>query len=438
MKKVNNSVVNDELRSADECLPRSGLPNFFAKCQDGASVRIAYFGGSITGQEGWRVQSLELFRRLYPESEFEEINAAIGGTGSQLGVYRLGHDVLAHKPDLLFVEFATNDGGRGDTEYMEGIVRGTWETLPECDICFVYTVAGEKAQKSLEGGRLYVAASAHERVADHYAIPSIHMGLEAARLAAAGKLEWKAPNARVEHVAGAELDKASGAAVNENGKIPFANDGVHPYLDTGHRLYTAAIERSIPKLDAVSGAVCKRNSLVEPLSDGYIRSVTAVDAGSLELSSDWARVDNPAELFGDKCEGYINKFVPSVWKAGPDSSMAFRFKGRSIMIYTIVGPGVGFIEYEVDGVKQKVNLFDPYSGYWRLFCFFPTENLDASRVHSLSIRVLADRVEKRAIVASVGREEGYDECPSVFIPTDFYIGGICIENGNIILPVIPE
>ncbi len=129
------------LVAAKECRPRGGVPNFLARARTpGAVVKVAYLGGSITEQPGWRPKSLAYFQRTYPAANFTEINAAIGGTGSDLGVYRLKHDVLDGKPDLLFVEFATNDGGAPSLQIqkcMEGIVRQTWKSLPECDICFV-------------------------------------------------------------------------------------------------------------------------------------------------------------------------------------------------------------------------------------------------------------------------------------------------------------
>ena len=37
------------------------------------------------------------------------------------------------------------------------------------------------------------AASAMEKVADHYGIPTIHFGLEVSRLSQDGKLLWKSP-----------------------------------------------------------------------------------------------------------------------------------------------------------------------------------------------------------------------------------------------------
>src|SRR5689334_16018215 len=99
------------LVEAKECTPRAGLPNFFAKLEAGAEVRIGYLGGSITAQEGWRPKTLAHFQKTYPKAKITQINAAIGGTGSDLGVFRVRQDVLEKKPDLLFVEFAVNDGG---------------------------------------------------------------------------------------------------------------------------------------------------------------------------------------------------------------------------------------------------------------------------------------------------------------------------------------
>ena len=115
-----------EPRTSEPYAIRGGLPNFYRKLHDGKDVRIAYFGGSITAQNGWRVQSLDYFRKLFQNAEISQINAAIGGTGSDLGVFRLDADVLAHKPDLVFVEFAVNDAGARPLNIrrsMEGIVR---------------------------------------------------------------------------------------------------------------------------------------------------------------------------------------------------------------------------------------------------------------------------------------------------------------------------
>ena len=84
---------------------RDGLGNVIVKLERGATVRIAYFGGSITAARGWRPGTLAWFRKGWPGAKIEEINAAIGGTGSDLGAFRCGRDVLAGRPDLVFIEF---------------------------------------------------------------------------------------------------------------------------------------------------------------------------------------------------------------------------------------------------------------------------------------------------------------------------------------------
>ncbi len=77
----------------------------------------AFLGGSLT----WGAQATDplktsyraiVARNLserYPEADFNFVDAAIGGTGSQLGAFRLQRDVLAYEPDLAFLDFTVND-----------------------------------------------------------------------------------------------------------------------------------------------------------------------------------------------------------------------------------------------------------------------------------------------------------------------------------------
>ena len=173
------------VREAIECSVRGGLPHFFKKIKQREGIKLAYLGGSITEQEGWRVKSLDYFKKTYPNCKFSVINAAIGGTGSNLGVLRIEHDVLSQNPDLLFVEFAVNDSRFEPIEIVksvEGIVRKTWKLCPQCDNCFVYTFADLPLFDSLKVGKLNQSAAVMEVIADYYGIPSIHLGLEAIRL----------------------------------------------------------------------------------------------------------------------------------------------------------------------------------------------------------------------------------------------------------------
>ena len=68
-----------------------------------------------------------MLRVKYPQARWNFIDAAIGGTGSMLGIYRLERDVLAYKPDLVFLDFTLNDNAKTtDDEALaayEGILR---------------------------------------------------------------------------------------------------------------------------------------------------------------------------------------------------------------------------------------------------------------------------------------------------------------------------
>ena len=57
----------------------------------------------------YRGLMMDYLRQRYPKAPFTFHDAAIGGTGSQLGLFRLDRDVLAYRPDLVFYDFTAND-----------------------------------------------------------------------------------------------------------------------------------------------------------------------------------------------------------------------------------------------------------------------------------------------------------------------------------------
>ena len=239
------------LVEAELVRPRDGLGNVLAKLRDGQVVNIAYLGGSITAAAGWRVKTREWFAGEFPNSKVNEIHAAIGGTGSDLGVFRVHRDALRHQPDLLFVEFAVNDGGATPEriwQAMEGIVRQTWAANPRTDICFVYTYR-VGYESDLRKGLCPRAASAMEMLADHYGIASINFALKIVELEAAGKLVFQSDQP------------------TEPGVVQFSKDGVHP-LDGGHQIYADIVAGAVRQMrdskpidhrSKLSASVCRRS-----------------------------------------------------------------------------------------------------------------------------------------------------------------------------------
>ena len=398
------------LVDAQEVRARGGLPNFFLKAQTtGAELKIGYLGGSITAQNGWRVQTLAHFKKAYPQSTFSEINAAIGGTGSGLGVFRVQQDVLSKGPDLLFVEFAVNDGGadpRDIIRWMEGIVRQTWKANPKTDICFVYTLTEALSAPMLEG-KLQRSASAMEKVADFYGIPTITLGMEVAKLAKAGKLAWRAPLPKTD---------AEKAALGD--KFVFAPDSVHPHESTGHVLYTQAIVRSLPALAIANHAPTPHVAglALDPANWEHAKIVPITAA---KLSEGLAPADMATDAFA---KGW--KRLPAmVHLTKPGQSLEFKFKGTHCEVYDVIGPAGGKVAVTLDGGKPAVvQRIDAYCTYARLSTFVVGRNLPDA-VHSVRLELLADPIDKAAVLA---KNKNKIDKPERFAPLEFHPGALLL------------
>jgi lysophospholipase L1-like esterase len=399
------------LAEAQEVRARGGLPNFFRKAQTtGAEVKIGYLGGSITAQKGWRVLTLEYFKKAYPQASFAEINAAIGGTGSDLGVFRVQQDVLSKGPDLLFVEFAVNDGGADPQRIiraMEGIVRQTWKANSQTDICFVYTLTESLSPPMLEG-KLQRSASAMEKVADFYGIPSITLGMEVAKLAKAGKLVWRAPLPKT------DADKA---ALGD--KFVFAADGTHPHDSTGQVLYTQAIIRSLPALAIANHAPTAHVTHLALDPANYERA-RLVPITAAKLSEGLVPADMKK---ADYAKAWANRLPAMVRLDKPGQSLEFKFQGTHCAVYDVVGPAGGMVAVTLDGKAPKtIPRIDAYCTYARLSTFVVGTDLPEG-VHTVRLELLADPIDKAAVLA---KNKNKIDKPERFAPLEFTPGGLLI------------
>ncbi|NLO09649.1 MAG: SGNH/GDSL hydrolase family protein [Clostridiales bacterium] len=93
------------------------------KAKRGEEVTIGYIGGSITesfnassAEKGYAYLSYLYFKEAYGLADMDNvkyINAGMSGTPSTLGMIRYDRDIIGYaegSPDILFVEFAVNDG----------------------------------------------------------------------------------------------------------------------------------------------------------------------------------------------------------------------------------------------------------------------------------------------------------------------------------------
>ncbi len=95
--------------------------DFHARAVNREPLNVVFFGGSVTWganasdpqRTSYRGRMMTWLREKYPHTPITFHDAAIGGTGSQLGIHRLGRDVLSCAPDLVFLDFTVNDNAEG-------------------------------------------------------------------------------------------------------------------------------------------------------------------------------------------------------------------------------------------------------------------------------------------------------------------------------------
>ena len=129
--------INQEENDGDmisRALVRTGNTNRIKKvierARNGEKLKFGYIGGSIT--EGSSAGSQKCYATLSSAGfgekfgcEVECINAGISGTPSILGNVRVQRDILDHKPDVIFLEFAVNDS----SNEADMLSRGSYESL---------------------------------------------------------------------------------------------------------------------------------------------------------------------------------------------------------------------------------------------------------------------------------------------------------------------
>ena len=352
-----------------EVVLRDGLGGFIEKSTSGAPVTVAYLGGSITEMNGWRNLTTEWLRKEFPKAQVKEVAAAIGGTGSDLGVFRVGHDALRHDPDLLFVEFATNDHGRSAEaiiRQLEGIVRQAWAKNAKTDIVFVYTIT-ERAVPEYAKGGTQPTVEAMEKVAAHYGIPSVDFGyrvmneLNAGRLVMSMKeIETAVPKETPER------DKVLAEKLAKEGKILFAKDGVHPAMP-GHGLYLKSVQSLFAKAKGVKEADHAAKLAAKPLDAQNLEQAKMVPIVPAMLKGEW---EKSPEM--NKNARFVSR-MDEIWETKtPGSKLVFAFNGTQCRIYDLLGPDGGQVWVTVDGKRSANPLarFDSYCTYHRMATLF--------------------------------------------------------------------
>ncbi len=332
------------------------------------ALRIAYFGGSITeggGEYGWRSLTTKWFESLYTSPLITALHATIGGTRTDLGVYRCGKDVIAHSPDLTFIEFAVNDSTTNSEQLSrttEAIVRKLLLSNPRMDIIFVFTIT-KHLHDQLKQGIPFYSRDRHALIAKHYGLSTIDMGTPLAAAVDAADGDW----------------------------LQFTKDTVHPHK-AGYAVMTPVMLDALSiLLDASVPDQLAAHTIPEPLYDNLPMSARFLDA--LPFADGYAQPDTSREyswtrLYMNLCNRYPTLIGAN--KIGAELTVPFNISlnNSPLGVYWMMASDSGDIDYRIDDGEWKH--FSSYDEYCLRFAranfHILAYNLPAGH-HTLTLRV---------------------------------------------------
>ena len=349
--------------------PRNGLANSRAVFAATGRARVAFLGGSITHNPGWRELVCEWLQQRWPEVAFDFVAAGIPSMGSPPGAFRIERDVFARgKVDLLFEEAAVNDStnGHADVEQlraMEGIVRHARAHNPAIDIVLLHFADPDKLA-SYDRGETPAVIRNHERVAAHYRLPSLDLAREVHDRIDRGEFTWAAD---------------------------FVDLHPSPF---GQRLYAASITRLL----AAAWASTDANPTMQPAPLPAPLDAWCYDRGRLlppaaaTPGDGFALVERWQNTIGGGTRaGFVD--VPMLVGERPGAQFTLACRGRAVGLFVAAGPDAGSLEFCIDdGAWRSVDLFTPWSAGLHLpWLYVLDAELDPAREHRLTVRIAEAR-----------------------------------------------
>ncbi len=319
----NSYPVRPMLPSAGYIRVNGGLEKSLEKFKTRKKGTVAFLGGSITHNPGWRTKTISYLQERFPETKFDFISAGIPSLGSTPHAFRFGRDVLSHGvPDLLFLESAVNDRGNGFSEKaqiraLEGICRQARTANPDMDIVLM-AFADPHKNADWNAGREPVEVSVHERVARHYDLPYIDLAREVYDKIKAGEFSWE-----------------------------YDFKDLHPSA-FGQEIYFEAI-KSLLRAPVPPARQMEIPQLMDDFSytrAHYEEISRAEKLDGFRYVGEWKPSDQKPTR-----KGFVD--VPVLVGEEDGASFEFPFEGRGVGIAVVSGPDAGVISYSIDGKKPR-------------------------------------------------------------------------------------
>jgi sialidase-1 len=316
---------------------RAGLSRSRRVLRETKKLTVAYVGGSITFNDGWRTKTSSYLQESFPDVTFRFIRTAIPSLGSLPHSFRLHTDLPElSSVDLLFVEAAVNDRGNETDSItqiraLEGIVQQARRANPAMDIILM-EFADPNKTSDYNHGIQPVEVANHELVAAHYKLPSINLARLVRDQIQNNEFSWE-----------------------------YDFKDLHPSA-FGQEIYFSAIKRLLAREFLYARTpVTQSKTTVKPLDKysfghgQYYPIQNAKHDTGWTLDNRWHPIDNlPVR------EGFTD--VPVIWSDTPGAALTLAFEGQAVGIGIVSGADAGVLEFSVDnGPVSSVNLFTRWS-----------------------------------------------------------------------------
>jgi sialidase-1 len=344
-----------------------GLANAYEKFKTTKKGTVAFLGGSITHNPGWRTKTAQYLKEHFPETVFTFITAGIPSLGSTPHAFRFQRDVLDHGiPDLLFLESAVNDRGNGFSEKaqikaLEGIVRQMYASNAHANIVLMAFAEPHKNQDYAQG-KEPLEVAVHQKIAKYYGASYINLAKEVYDRIQAGEFSWQ---------------------------YDFKDLHPSPY---GQEVYFQTIKELLKQTpeNGTAGVV-----KLPPALDKFAYEKASYHAVSearklrgFKIDPDWKPIDKVPTR-----PGFVH--VPMLVGETADASFEFEFKGRAVGIAIISGPDAGKISYSIDGKKAKMmDLQTRWSAQLHLPWYLMLSDELSMGKHTLRLNLVQDKNEK--------------------------------------------
>jgi sialidase-1 len=331
--------------------------------------RVAFLGGSITANGGWRDSVCTWLQQRFPQTQFDFVAAGIPSMGSTPGAFRFERDVLKNgKVDLLFEEAAVNDRANGYTSEtqvlgMEGIVRHARDSNPAMELVVMHFVDPDK-MADYRKGIVPIEIQNHEKVAAYYGVSTINLAKEVTERIDNGEFSW-------------EKD--------------FKNLHPSPF---GQHIYFRSMKSFLDYcwIGIVAGGdKLTAYPLPDKLAAGCYDQGKLIPAVQVKPAKGWKVADDwkPADKTGTRSDF---SDVPMLVAESPTGILNYEFAGNAVGIAVAAGQDAGIIEYRIDkNPWQKQDLFTAWSAGLHLPWFYTLGYNLASGKHRLRIRVLPEK-----------------------------------------------